>query len=342
MTSKATKFLKSSNKAKFILSSAFNDDMFTALNAEKKDIRQKIAADLVNRRNEYNFDVLIIKLTQCCFATKGSRFIREGSSDFLADVLYTLAEQTDGKNFVDCCQKMTKPQKSFPKEYQFSTELAHVFSLLYTLADMFAKNKSDDSYRSNMGQNLTNKIFFPLLINAEAPMQAALDSTRKTSLIEPFKDWAAHHSKEVEAYFDTRLKGDTAQEVKEVVENEHQRYKDAILNIRHLIKDTQWQLGGFSIFKGGLPVTLDGKSLRLPHRVAAIAELIKDHEALPGSTTDMELYRQIRAKAQEALDAPRTGQHASTRSFYNNILDDTYFTKFDVKTPDNPTQKLLP
>lgn len=78
-----------------------------------------------------------------------------------------------------------------------------------------------------------------------------------------------------------------------------------------------------NIFKGGVAIDFQGETIRVPHRVADIVGLIKEYNC--SEVKDVyKLYADIRKKAQDALDNPRTGQKQSTKDFYQNVLDNLY------------------
>ncbi len=337
-------FKNAPDKAAFILSAQFDRNFYAVMNKAEHfsmDERKSIAKELVDNSYKYEYDLLLIKLIDLCFLNKGSEFIRGGSADFLGDILQEFARQNEGDKFVAACKKVLQENPgtkscAFPEEFQMGSTLAFILSYIVRIANKFDQDKTDTTYTSNLGQNLANKIFFPLLINAGTPQEGA-------ALVTPFKVWAATKQVDVGTYMLSHASLKVGDIVDQYYKQKTVQHENAISSIKNLIKEQSWVLGGFGFFQGGLTIELDGVEHRVPHRVAAMAQLIKDYEDKPDSKDVFELYDRIRDKAQEALDMPRAGQHESTRVFYNDVLKNLYVsdTVDNGLEVDNEQQKLI-
>ncbi len=202
-----------------------------------------------------------------------------------------------------------------------------MFSLIKAMANQFATNKNNQDYSDNLGQNLANKIFFPLIVNSGDPLDPA-QLLENAQLVTSFKRWAATESEQVKTYFSNRISVNAEQDIGNYFDDKKTQHENAVLSITALIRDNEWQLGGFdlfcfSLFKGGVSMEFEGRTIRVPHRVAAMAELIKEYNRSEDKDV-YNLYADIRAKAQEALDNPRIGQSGSSKYFYQNVLDNIY------------------
>ncbi len=336
-------FKETHNKAEFVLSSAFDINFYLRVEAiskeERQELAQAITEELLKKGNESRLDALITKLSDICFTCKGPEFIRGGPSDFFSDILYSIALQTDKEDFINSCKQVDRSssQCAFPETYQFNATLARVFSLIKWMANQFATEKNDQNYNENLGQNLANKIFFPLIVNSGDPQDVA-QLLENAQLVTPFKVWASAQSAQVKEYFSSRISVDVQHNIDNYFADKKNCHENAISSISNLIRSEEWQLGGFDlfcfdIFKGGVTVDFEGETIRVPHRVADIVELIKEYNRSEDKDV-YKLYAEIRTKAQEALDTPRAGQKQSTKDFYQNVLDNLYVAQ-NVITVDH-------
>lgn len=333
------KFTKATDKAAFILSDDFNKNIYSLLVRTvllRSDQRKKIAEELVRNRAEYDFDALIRKLSMCCFEQNKDEFIRKGNADFLSDILQILAKQTDS-DFAAKCKKALdqstdKSLCAFPQDFKLSDTLGGVLFRIYTVAQEFASDRKDDKYIQNLPQNLIIKLFNPLLL-------IGVDF----SLLPPFNQWNTTMKQEANEYIKVRLMPENYMNKKEL-----EKIHLAIDRISNLIKDSQWELGGLGLFKGGVSVKFDGKMIRVPHRVAAMATLINQFETAASDHDIVSLYKQIKEKAKEALDAPRSGQKKGTKLFYCKVINDFYCTEQiravpnDAKSKDTRGERFAP
>lgn len=88
-----------------------------------------------------------------------------------------------------------------------------------------------------------------------------------------------------------------------------------LTKIKNFIMATDWQVGNYIIFQGGL---MHGNK-RVPHRIKYILDLMQQVEAK--QLTVEEGYRNIIAKAKEAIDKPRPGRKAATTELYKEIFN---------------------
>ncbi len=99
---------------------------------------------------------------------------------------------------------------------------------------------------------------------------------------------------------------------------------EKINQIKHYIENTDFSVGNYLLWKGGLILRLeDGRNKRVPHRVYEIyQEITKSSENLIDSSTAIKLWNRVQVKAKEALAQPRSGRDSKTSEFYENIVND--------------------
>ncbi|KTC85104.1 hypothetical protein [Legionella brunensis] len=289
------------NKTSFLLKEDLDTQFYQQLNALSKKEREELAQNIVAQRDS-NFPHLIEKLSRLCFADKGPLFIRGGSADFLGGILFELVRQKElareeSKTFAASFK--ARPT-TLPLNYEFDKEVKAIFSLIKKVAQEYAATQKNENFVKNLWSNLANKIFNPLVLaandlNLARNMQAVISNTEALN-----------------SYFEARL-------------NDPEAYVQAIKEIKARIKEP-WDLGGFAFFRGGVTTTLDGQTLRVPHRVAKMVDLIQEYESKTTHTEEetYKLYKDIQEYAQEALDSPRTAQKESTKVFYRALVNDSY------------------
>ncbi len=112
---------------------------------------------------------------------------------------------------------------------------------------------------------------------------------------------------------------------------------EKIMQIKHVIENTQFTVGDYLLWKGGLMLQLaDGSEKRVPHRVFDIYKLIKKNEShLSDPAIAQKLWADIQAHADNALKNPRTGRHEDTTAFYSDIVNN----KIVADEPVNNAQR---
>ncbi len=173
------KFTRAKNKADFLLKNELDTEFYRKLNKLPEKQRIKIVKKLVKERKKFDFDSLIIKLSDLCFETKGPLFIRLSKADFLADIIIELAQCTDNNLFVSSYKNFTNQDSNynFPANYQFNRELGNSFSLIQSVAKHHQHKSGDDAYLNNLGSNLANKIFNKMVLNSEDVNSPSLVTT---------------------------------------------------------------------------------------------------------------------------------------------------------------------
>jgi hypothetical protein len=110
-------------------------------------------------------------------------------------------------------------------------------------------------------------------------------------------------------------------------------------NIKNHIRATEWKVGDYFFFKGGV----DNGQQCVPHRINEILNVIDAFESREIDASEREIfakaaYDEIVKFAQQANDEPRRGQNPSTKAFYldiinHRVLGDDY--EFAIKPEPN-------
>lgn len=107
------RLIEAKDKTKFLLDSYLSNQFYSQLailGVLPPKTRKEIAREIVAKGDNATFPGLIIKLTKLCFETHGVKFIRDGSADFLADILYEFVSTNEKKKqkedqFVKCLEQ---------------------------------------------------------------------------------------------------------------------------------------------------------------------------------------------------------------------------------------------
>ncbi|WP_133139009.1 hypothetical protein [Legionella genomosp. 1] len=317
--SQLSRFKKSQDKIEFLndhyLDKAFYDDLC----AMSKEEREQYASEIINQiRDDDDLEFLILRLTDLCFEAKDEKFIRSDSGDFFANILLKIIKELDRDAFARAYQA-SNTKNAYPEDYVFNEKITHILNIIRNIAA-----RKGELHQQYLHSNLAIKIFNPLImegiINPQelAPLQqiiankTALDEYFTTRLSDP-KDYSAR----VEPYFEAQAKA---------LDEKQELHHNAIQNIKQLIRSKPWSIPGFLFIKGGVDINVDGRTLRVPHRVAEMARAIDAYEAKQNKTENdlYDLYEHIKDIAQEALDNPRQGRQPSTTQFYKDVLENVY------------------
>ena len=120
-----------------------------------------------------------------------------------------------------------------------------------------------------------------------------------------------------------------AKGVDEPVLSAEKNTMELLTQLKHHIKATEWKVGNYVLFQGGL---LHEKQ-RVPHRIYDILKLIERAEK--GELDPKAAYANIVEKAKEAIDQPRRGRVSSTTAFYKEVYNHSVLqTDYPFKTAE--------
>ncbi|CEK11776.1 hypothetical protein [Legionella hackeliae] len=345
------KFKEAENKAAYLIQEEIDTAFYGQLSALAKKEREDLAKEIICLRDS-NFPQLIKKLSKLCFGAKGEAFVRGGAGDFLGNILAELVAQAElqkEKNEQFAVLFLENKQPSYPQSYVFDDEVSYIFSLIYEVAEDYPT-----SYKENLASNLANKTLNPLVIekiyaeNRDLELQALNKNREKHLNTQRALQEAVKNSSKLTSYFEQRLQ--TAPKSLEMYYKEEksispQRYENGLEAIKTHIKTSTWDLGGIGFLRGGVNIQIDNKSIRVPHRVAEIYKLIDAFEKKVDQNEQDKyvLYNGIQKLSREALDNPRTGQKESTRTFYRDILHDSYVAadRLEKKLTEDESASLI-
>lgn len=91
--------------------------------------------------------------------------------------------------------------------------------------------------------------------------------------------------------------------------------EEHLQHIKEHIRNTEWKVGNYFFFKGGV----DNDGQRFPHRVDKMLKAIAKFEN--GEVAAKTAYDEIVKFAQEAIDKPRNGQDPSSKAFYLDVVN---------------------
>lgn len=344
---KLKQFLSSNDKSTYLMDPYLDWALYRQIST-LPDMKV-ISKELVDNLEKNQLEQLIIRLTDLCFKQWGAGFLMryDYEPDFLADILIELAKKSgDDFAFHVFEQRKHSHITNYPEGYKLNKEFG---SYLYLIKMVVEKCKGDiDEDILAIEQQLVNvsfarKIFNKLLYSVNPLLSADLDY------------YLNAHMKDVSQYLEDRIPTEGSPEAIESyfqnkqwsLENKQFVHENAIENIKLLILNHPWEIGvNFcGLFQiGGEYTSIDGHSVKVPHRIAEIAGLIKDYEKLSSGKSGKkiyELYEAIQDKAQEALDAPRCGQKESTRTIYQGILNNVYRTENKIEKPCSEEARLI-
>ncbi|MCE3045963.1 hypothetical protein [Legionella sp. 16cNR16C] len=319
--SQLSRFKKSSNKIEFLNDPYLDKKFYDELCAMPKSEREAFASEIAEQLTPDNLSQFITRMTDLCFEAKGHEFIRAASGDFFAGVLFRLIKKLDVDNTFKTAYQNSNNKHVYPQEHVFDQKTVEILNIIRSIAA-----KKGVEHQQNLYSNLAIKIFNPLITddiaNPQELMAISMDLqkviTNKTALDQYFSTRIPDaEAPGVEAYFEERTKA---------LDEKQELHNNAIQNIKQLIRSKPWSIPGFLFIRGGVDINVDGRTLRVPHRVAEMARAIDTYEAKQNKTENdlYDLYEQIKDIAQEALDNPRQGRQPSTTKFYKDVLENVY------------------
>ncbi|KTD17570.1 hypothetical protein [Legionella jordanis] len=324
-------FKECKDKTAFLLENFLDEQFYEELGKLDKETRQELAIEILASDN---YQRIIIKLADLCFRKNGSEFIRKGSSDFLADVLCELLRRNESKEKTETFAYILEHNSEvLPQNYEFSEAFKNILAIIQDIAQRFAKSRADLSYINHLASNIFIKVFGRLVIDSLAPIDSSNPSQYQKQFFLPGKlQQFSKQPEMLQQYFNEKLQDTTpdteliAEIYSELQEQKEVAHLNAITTIKSLILNNHWEVAGIGFLKGGVNLVLEGKTLKVPHRVAEIANLVEGFEQLedPNAEDLFQLYRSLQTKAKEALDQPRRGQKESTREFYRALLNNSY------------------
>ena len=235
--------LLSENKGLY-LCETINDDFYNELNLMSKEARQALAIDLVNERHQYPFADLASRMTDICFKTKGSAFIRSGSSDMLGELLKQTVIRLDGNQITHI---------AFIGSYQPDEEVSTLFTMIHEKAVSLG-----EEYSSKLPQNIANKIYNNILIDQ-------IDKAALPQCARDLQTWVKD-SEACNAFFNKLID-------RELLEQKRQSSINSLLQIKEKLKGP-WHLGPYSFFTTRREVMIDGERFMLPGQVCPLANIL--------------------------------------------------------------------
>lgn len=152
---------------------------FRGLNRYSQEERKIAAKKMVKELSDQSIMQVIIRLTPLCFEAKGSKFIREGASDFLANVILAYVKKHDGKRLAKAFNKNNILSLA---DFKFSDQAVKVFNTLQTFANLYSHEKKDPLYSQRLPGNVANKIWQPIIFKRQSVGKPAKDSVLAAAL----------------------------------------------------------------------------------------------------------------------------------------------------------------
>lgn len=270
-----------------------------------REQREQLASQLIQNRYQYDFKNFITTLTQLCFNAKGELFIRQGNEDFLGTILFIYLQQ-------QLAAQLIKPAGSpadFIESLQLTPELQEVFALISDVA----KQQAEPNCLNNLAQNIFNKTFNRLLIEATANISGTGEQMKFAAAIQT----VISNQVFVNNFFEQRCLPQKSLESSPYEINKslaQQEANDRVQAIKNHIKTTEFTVGNYIFFSGGVTIDIDGDRKRVPHRVAEIYKAT--------CTDPLSLLADLKSISKQAIDKPRPGRKSDTTQFYQSILND--------------------
>lgn len=147
---------------------------FKQLNTLRVDRRATFVAYILKKFSDKEILELVEKLSVICFDINGPGFIRNGSTNFLADIIRAYVDKHDGKGFA----KAYHEEQTSLRSFKFSSQSTAIFTLLSNMASAKSKEKACPDFTEWLPQNISNKIWFPILLR-RTPSHSFLKLSQK-------------------------------------------------------------------------------------------------------------------------------------------------------------------
>jgi hypothetical protein len=282
---------------------------YLQLNKISQEERKNLARELIANRYSYDFRDMITQLSHLCFDAKGVRFIREGSSDILGDILAEYTKQLDGDKL-----DISNSIESIFSQYQADDEIAEVFQLIDGIARQKAHEHDDENYFKNLPQNICNKVYNGILVDKISSNSSQLKK------IGDLQAWLKSDS--IFVFYTTiinqKLSSQSTYNDNKALANENATQTiDAIkTEVERQFANNSFKVSGFLMYKGGVNLEIGGTTKRVPHRVKEMYDMLNQTDKAPTMA-----LKEVQDKAQDAIDNPRKGRKQGTTDFYQRVVD---------------------
>ncbi|HAT1596791.1 TPA: hypothetical protein JAN72_12225 [Legionella pneumophila] len=230
--------------------------------------------------------------------------IRTGNR-LIGQLLLAYITKIDQQKFITFYDKEIKNGNKTLGDYIIPEQVKQIWAVIKNAAaKYFTENLRDDDYQAFLNKGF--KIIPIFYYQQQFPEVTPEQFIRGVRPIELTRE-----RDEIKDAFHRNLAADVT--IPEFSANND--LKTRLHEIKTHILTTEWKVGNYLLFKGGV---MHGDK-RLPHRVNDILDLIEKVEN--GKLEPKVAYAQIVEKAKEALDNPRNGRFSETTDFYQDIYN---------------------
>ncbi len=276
---------------------------------EKVDLVKKIIA----KAQPEELLKIINDLIRLELALDSTNPLRSGNR-LLGQLIRIYIEQTEQDNF----RAFYSPDKSSFDDYAIPQVVKQLWQLIKKAAQDLIKSPSDLETLNATALKIMPIFYYQQVLPQPTDQEILagvrpIELTRNLALVENFN-----------ANLANAVEGPVLPSEKNTME--------LLTQIKSHIKNTDWKVGNYLLFKGGLM----HENQRVPHRIKDVLNLIEQVEL--GTVEAKVAYAAIIAKAKDAIDQPRTGRASSTTAFYqdlfnHDVLQDDYPFKAQEQVP---------
>ncbi|KTC65516.1 Uncharacterised protein (plasmid) [Legionella adelaidensis] len=207
------------------------------ISAKPKIERENIAKLLVESLTEQDFLLVVSHLSDVCFTVCGPLFIRQGASNFLADLIKRYVDTYDGEKIAELFN-LEGPQGL--GKYTFSQRTVALVNTLVTKAREKQAATGKPEYFDYLAANITNKVWQPIIANRLAPTHELAKQLQQFALNKEIGHKILHQciiAYEEEAYADSVHSSPSYTYAFTWTQDQEQRYGIALDTLRKTINE---------------------------------------------------------------------------------------------------------
>ncbi|HDO7805828.1 TPA: hypothetical protein P5J16_001553 [Legionella pneumophila] len=269
-----------------------------------RDEKRQLVNNIIMKASHEEILKIINDLMALELSIESNDPIRTGNR-LIGQLLLGYITKIDQKNFITFYDKEIKNGDKTLGDYIIPEQVKQIWAIIKNAAaKYFTENLRDDDYQAflNKGFKIIPIFYYQQQFPEITPEQY-IQGLRPIEL--------TRERDEIKDAFHRNLATDVA--IPEFAANDD--LKTRLNEIKTHILTTEWKVGNYLLFKGGV---MHGNK-RLPHRVNDVLDLIEKVEQ--GKLAPKVAYAQIVEKAKEALDNPRKGRFSETTNFYQDIYN---------------------
>ena len=301
----------------YLLHVGLSKELYDSTGRMPLNEKEQLANTIIKRCSHQDILKIIKQLAELEFQVESDNPLRSGNR-FLAQLIRAYTAKVERISFTGFYESHVKNGLKNVSDFDINSDVKDMWAVVEAAAKATLSSTDLNNFKEK-GLKVVPIFYYQQLLDSPTPQDIANGAKPVDLMRDPALDAFnehLHQNKSLPALA------------------QHTDLQSKLLEIKNHILATQWKVGGFLMFQGGVKYG----DKRVPHRVNDILNLID--KAQQGDLTVRDAYDQIIVKAKEAIDTPRAGRASSTTTFYkeifnHHILDGGY----SFKTLDTESSK---